>query len=144
MKNEEDKRQALNFIQGIIHRVENNTFQIKGFTIALSTILGGLYAENQNNNLLFMILGISVICPLVDAHYLQLGRKYRELYTESVKKIEEDRSISEIYSMSIKNIDNCYCHYLRCLFSKSMIMPYVLILVIGMILLLLQPIQHCL
>ncbi|RZQ67835.1 hypothetical protein EW639_04240 [Porphyromonas gingivalis] len=140
MNKEECKRQHLDHVQGVITRMAGNSFQIKGFCMAMATILGALYAANFRCESMIVLALISAACALVDAFYLQLERKYRELYKRSVAKMEEDRPHKEIYDMDVRKIK---MNYWRCLFSKSLWMPYGIILALLLIWLFLSCLHPC-
>lgn len=127
MEHEEFKRQHLEFVQNVITRMASNSFQIKGFTMVMATLLAGLWGESKNMIFLWLLIPMTVICAWVDAYYLQLERKYRELYKRSVAQLEEQHSLTEIYNMDVRPISRSYW---SCLFSKSMAMPYLIILLI--------------
>lgn len=128
---DEFKRQQLDILQGIISRMASNSFQIKGFTIAMATILGAIYERGVGSHHIWTILlVVTICCTLMDAYYLQLERKYRKLYEESIKRLDQDRPLSELYDMSLKGIKKSY---LSCLCSQSLIMPYGLLLAIILI-----------
>lgn len=127
-RQDEYKRQHLEFVQGVITRMAGNSFQIKGFCVAMIALVGGLYGpETSLSALLWLLGGISIACALCDAYYLQLERKYLQLYSDSVARLEDEgRTLRDIYSMDVRAIKVCYC---SCLFSRSLFMPYGLILV---------------
>lgn len=127
MEHEEFKRQHLEFVQGVIARMASNSFQVKGFTMVVATLLGGLFGEGKNVIFLLLLIPITVMCAWVDAYYLQLEHKYRALYKRSIEQLEVKRPLSEIYSIDVESNFCCYC---RCLFSWSMAMPYLIILLI--------------
>lgn len=133
MEHEEFKRQHLEFVQSVITRMASNSFQIKGFTMVMATLLAGLWGESKNMIFLWLLIPVTVMCAWVDAYYLQLERKYRELYKRSVAQLEEKHSLKEIYNMDVRSISHSYW---RCLFSKSMVMPYliILLLIVGVVL----------
>lgn len=139
MEHDEFKRQHLEFVQSVITRMASNSFQIKGFTMVMGTLLGGLFGESKNMIFLLLLIPVTIMCGLVDAYYLQLERKYRALYKSSVEQLEVKRPLTEIYSMDVRSIR---CSYWDCLFSKSMAMPYLIILLI-VIVLLLSPCLRC-
>ena len=45
MEHEEFKRQHLEFVQNVITRMASNSFQIKGFTMVMATLLAGLWGR---------------------------------------------------------------------------------------------------
>lgn len=128
MERSEYKRQHLDFIQGVINRMASNSFQIKGFTIAVVAILGSLYAANREFFCIFSALIATIFFALMDAYYLQLERKYRRLYNKSIEEMDKDSlSLKEIYNMDVSKIEECYC---KSLFSKSLLLPYLPILIL--------------
>jgi hypothetical protein len=133
MEHEEFKRQHLEFVQNVITRMASNSFQIKGFTMVMATLLAGLWGESKNILFLWLVIPATIMCALVDAYYLQLERKYRELYKRSVEQLEKKQSLAEIYDMDVRSISHSYW---SCLFSKSMVMPYltILLLIVGVVL----------
>lgn len=126
---DEFKRQHLEFVQSAINRMASNSFQIKGFTIGMATILGALYKMGESNHQIWGLLFlVTVISAMVDAYYLQLEGKYRELYTQSVGHLDDSTtSLKELYDMDVSKIKKSY---LSCFFSRSIMMPYGLILTI--------------
>lgn len=130
MSKEENERQHLDYVQGIITRMAGNTFKIKSFCMSIVTLLSTLRIYYGHNKI-SLITALSVIaCALADAYYLQLERKYRELYKQSVEKMGEDRPLKEIYNIDVSEIKVCYG---RCLSSKSILMPYGIILIFAVL-----------
>lgn len=132
MEHEEFKRQHLEFVQNVITRMASNSFQIKGFTIVMATLLAGLWGESKNILFLCLVIPATIMCAFVDAYYLQLERKYRKLYSNSVGRLEVKSTLKEVYNMDVRSISCCYW---KCLFSKSMVMPYliILLLIVGVV-----------
>lgn len=132
MEHEEFKRQHLEFVQNVITRMASNSFQIKGFTMVMATLLAGLWGESKNILFLYLVIPATIMCAFVDAYYLQLERKYRKLYSNSVDRLEVKSTLKEVYNMDVCSIS---CSYWECLFSKSMAMPYliILLLIVGVV-----------
>lgn len=133
MEHEEFKRQHLEFVQNVITRMASNSFQIKGFTMVMATLLAGLWGESKNILFLYLVIPATIMCAFVDAYYLQLERKYRKLYSNSVDRLEVKSTLKEVYNMDVRSIS---CRYWECLFSKSIAMPYliILLLIVGVVL----------
>lgn len=127
MKHEELKRQQLEIVQAVITRMAGNSFQIKGFTMVMAALLGGLYGERQEMVYLILLIPVCIMCALMDAYYLQLERKYRALYDRKVDQLQDELTPKEICNMSVRGIERSYWD---CLFSKSLIMPYGIILLL--------------
>ena len=67
----DDKRSHLEFIQGVINRLSSNTFLFKGWSI---TIIGAVFTTmiaTNNNDFLWLILGIVLMFWVIDAYYLK-------------------------------------------------------------------------
>lgn len=92
----DDKRSHLEFIQGVINRLSSNTFLFKGWSI---TIIGAVFTAmiaTNNNDFLWLILGIVLMFWAIDAYYLMLERGYRKLY----KQVAETSSEKIDYGMN--------------------------------------------
>ena len=85
-KYSEDVRQHLSFIQGVITRMNSNSFSMKGWMVAIISALAAVYASDSFNlcGYMYFVAGIPVVlifCGL-DTYYLKLERQYRDLYDE--------------------------------------------------------------
>ena len=125
----EEKIKYLEFIQMIISRLNQNSFQIKGWMI---TIVSGLLALAANSNnrfyILIAILPVSAFWGL-DAFYLQEERKFRGLYSDVAKMDYTDIKISN-FDLSIVEYKGGNYSYLASLFSKSIMWIYLIINVV--------------
>lgn len=125
----EEKIKYLEFIQMIISRLNQNSFQIKGWMI---TIVSGLLALAANSNnrfyILIAILPVSAFWGL-DAFYLQEERKFRGLYSDVAKIDYTDIKISN-FDLSIVEYKGGNYSYLASLFSKSIMWIYLIINVV--------------
>lgn len=107
----------LELVQGVINRMANNSFMLKGWAV---TLVAGIFAlaGKDADKLYFLVAYVPVLVFWgLDAYYLLQERLYRSLY-EKVRKTEEkdiDFSLiattEEFYSNK-----NCYC---SCLLSKT-------------------------
>ena len=79
---DEDRRQHLEFIQNVITRMNANSFQLKGLTVAIVTALFGIYATTVN--VIFVFLGIfpTLLFWFLDSYYLLQERKFRGIYND--------------------------------------------------------------
>ena len=91
---DENKRLHLQMIENIISRMSSNSFLIKGWSV---TVIGGLMTlyftkirHHWSYNLLWIALGICFIFWVCDAYYLDLERRYRNLYDIVRHKDETD------------------------------------------------------
>ena len=87
----EDKIKHLEFIQGAITRMNNNSFQMKGWALAIVSTLLGFYANSGNSA--FAIVAILPIAAFwsLDAYYLQQERKFRAIYDDVIGASEESK-----------------------------------------------------
>lgn len=85
-KYSEDVRQHLSFIQGVITRMNSNSFSMKSWMVAIVSALAAVYASDSFNlcGYMYFVVGIPVVlifCGL-DAYYLKMEKQYRDLYNE--------------------------------------------------------------
>ena len=75
------KIEHLKMIEDIITRMANNSFLVKGWTVTLIAAL--LIFADAKNNICFIWIAIIPIIVFwyLDSFYLQLERKYRQLYS---------------------------------------------------------------
>lgn len=125
----ENKIKYLEFIQMIISRLNQNSFQIKGWMI---TIVSGLLALAANsNNRFYILIAILPVCAFwgLDAFYLQEERKFRGLYSDVAKMDYTDIKISN-FDLSIAEYNAGNYSYKASLFSKSIMWMYLIINVV--------------
>ncbi|MFK8298853.1 hypothetical protein ACI76O_10785 [Capnocytophaga cynodegmi] len=98
-----------------------NSFIIKGWSV---TIIAGLFALPENIDKIFIIIAIlsTLIFAFLDAYYLQLERKYRQLYNEVIEK--QDGEID--FSMNIQKYKIPFC----CVLFSKIIMVYWLVIIL--------------
>ena len=92
-KYSEDVHLHLTFIQGIITRMNSNSFSMKSWMVAIVSALGAIYASNTCNPHSYVYFFIAVAAVLIfwclDAYYLKMERQYRDLYNDVLKRTEE-------------------------------------------------------
>ena len=119
----EEKIKYLEFIQNIVTRMNQNSFMIKGWTVAIVSALLAIYANKENK--LFILISIFpvLIFMFLDSYYLWQGRKFRHLYN---KVLEENESKQiKLFSMNT-NVGNecCKICYFKVLFSVTELVFY--------------------
>ena len=77
---DEDRIKHLEMIEAIIERMGNNSFQLKGWTVTLVTVIGTLSQQGTDKRYYALVFVPLVMFWLLDAYYLQLERKYEVLY----------------------------------------------------------------
>lgn len=85
-KYSEDVRQHLSFIQGVIIRMNSNSFSMKGWMVAIVSALAAVYASDAANPYGYIYFAIAIPVVLIfcglDAYYLKMEKQYRDLYNE--------------------------------------------------------------
>jgi len=138
--NDEDRRQHLEFIQNIVTRMNTNSFQLKGLSIAIVTALFGIYASIGNVGFVFLGIFPTLVFWFLDGYYLQQERKFRGIYND-VAGLKNNVSVRP-YEMPIhkytSNIDRQYSYW-NVLLSKTICWLYfpvvVLLIIVGILLL---------
>ena len=89
----------LPLIQGVINRMGNNSFLIKGWTVTLVAAIFALAAAGTNQKFIFIALVPIVVFWFLDSYYLKQEKLYRELYND----IATDPSKIAAFTMNTKN-----------------------------------------
>ena len=124
------------FLQSLITRMAQNSFNIKGWCLTLvSAILGFLITESFSEVKYYLILLVPIIgFTILDTFYLRLERTFRNRYEEDVKKLGEGR-IDEIKLLSFSSKEQSIKWY-KVMFSSSILMTYVPVVLIVLLILL--------
>ncbi len=72
----------LEFIQDVITRMNGNSFQMKGWMVAIVSALLAIYASTQNNRFVLVAIVPTVIFWFLDTYYLWQERKFRGVYDD--------------------------------------------------------------
>lgn len=104
----------------------NNSFQLKAWTIALVTAIGGLAAQGTEKRFI-IIAFVPIICLwILDTYYLRLERQYRLLYRFIADKkdceIDFKMGLSQMDNLSVK--DRKSLSTLNCFFSSTELIFY--------------------
>lgn len=128
----------LSYIQDVIKRMGQNSFQSKGWCITLDSALIAFNLANRQADAahvsIVIAIAVTVLFALVDTYYLYLERGYRYLYNMAAKIVERDLNYSD-YVMTIPKCRRGFVQYLKTLFRFVTGMFYIVI-IIGLILLL--------
>ena len=110
-------------IQGIINRMAENSFMLKGWAV---TLIAGIFAlaSKDSDKLYFLVAYIPIVIFWgLDSFYLLQERLYRYLYDNVRKKSEEEIDFS--MKPTIEEIKNrCKYKWINCLFSKTEMLFY--------------------
>jgi hypothetical protein len=76
-----DKKIAhLTFIQGVINRMGNNSFLLKGWCVTLIAAMFALSSKDSNSSFILIAYFPAFIFWLLDAFFLHQEKLYRTLY----------------------------------------------------------------
>jgi len=79
-----EKIKHLEFIQDVITRMNSNSFQMKGWMVAIVSALLAVYASTQNDKFALVAIFPAVVFWFLDTYYLWQERKFRGLYNDVV------------------------------------------------------------
>ena len=122
---DEIKRQHLTLIQGVITRMNTNSFQIKSWTVTIVSALLALYANSFNVVYIFIATIPVLLFWLLDAYYLQQERKFRGIYNDVAELGNEVKEIKiKPFEMPLENYkEGKYC-YFNIFLSKTIVWFY--------------------
>lgn len=131
------KIKHLEFIQSNIARMNQCSFQMKGWMITVVSALLALFAASidnvtgtGNNIFIFVAVVPTLIFWFLDSFYLQQEMKFRGIYNDIVADLNDDKI--KLFSMPLGNYDGCKYCLLHIMFSKTEA-PLYLIVAIGLV-----------
>ena len=129
----ENKIKHLEFIQTVITRMNQNSFQIKGWMITIVSALLALYASSGKQIYILVAIVPTVIFWFLDTYYLQQERKFRGVYNDVAGLSPEDSRVDvRDFEMSIQKYQcGRYC-YFNVLISRT-ILPLYGVVIIGLV-----------
>ncbi len=128
-----NKIKHLEFIQSTITRMNQNSFQIKGWMITLVSALLALYASSEKVVYILIAIVPAIVFWLLDAYYLQQERRFRGVYNDVAGLSPDDSRINvREFEMPIQKYQcGKYC-YFNVLFSRT-IFPLYGIVIVGLV-----------
>lgn len=130
----ENKKLHMEMIQGIINRMANNSFLLKGWAV---TLIAGIFvlADKNAEKSYFLVAYIPIIVFwFLDAYYLRMERLYRKLY-DRVRLLPEDQ-IDFSMSTSLPELQSEQTALCSCFFSKTELGFYLPLAVLSLIVIL--------
>lgn len=117
----ENKVKHLEMINGIINRLGSDSFKLKGWSVTLAAGIFALSSKDSKYVFFLVVYVPLIVFWILDTYYLQLERKYRNLY-DKVRQLEE-KDID--FSMNLtKDLFTEKTRFFRCFFSVSEIIFY--------------------
>lgn len=137
MEKGDRKIKHLEFIQSNIARMNQCSFQMKGWMITVVSAFLALFAASidgktgiGNTMFIFVAIAPTVVFWFLDSYYLQQERKFRGIYGDIIADLEKDK-IKE-FEMPLKSYVGCNYCFLYVLFSRTE-WPLYLLVIIGLI-----------
>ncbi|WP_238881607.1 hypothetical protein [Clostridium sp. YIM B02551] len=90
----ENKIKHLELIQGIISRMANNSFLLKGWAITLVAAMFALAAKDSNNKYIILTYFPVLMFWILDSYFLSQETYFRKYYEEVRNKNEDDIDFS--------------------------------------------------
>ena len=113
-----DKLKHLEFIQGVINRIGQNSFLIKGWTVTLVAALFALAAKDSNQKFVLVAYFPVLLFWFLDGYYLYQERLFRKVYDH----VRLQQAVD--YSMDTKGFDKGFTDWASALFSKTLVLFY--------------------
>jgi hypothetical protein len=128
----EEKIAHLGFIQGVINRMGNNSFLIKGWVVTLVAASFALSADKANSNFVYLAFFPLPFFWWMDAFFLHQEKLYRKLFEKVASGIEPSTQFL-MNAYKYKNEVDCLC---KVFFSKTLrnfYIPIVAMIVVFML-----------
>ena len=125
-KKEEYTIKSLEFLQNIIARLNNNSFNIKVFATTIFGLLVTLYIEKKNILFIYVCLICMIMFTLIDSLYLCNERKFRKIY-ESLIKSSKDKDL-KVFQYEIYNIKDI--SFFKVIVSYSILLIYLCMILV--------------
>ena len=113
----EKKINHLEMIQGVINRMANNSFLLKGWSVILISALFALGAKDSNKTFILLAYFPALAFWILDGYFLQQERLFRKLYDKVREMKNEDIDFSMNTSIVKKEVK---CWFCVC-FSKTLL-----------------------
>ncbi len=133
-----DKIKHLEFLQSNIARMNQCSFQMKGWTITIVSALLAVYAstidEKSKGNVAFIFVAIApvILFWLLDSYYLQQERKLRGIYNDVAELTsEKDRINVRSFEFPLNQYTTCKYCFIKVMWSKTE-WPLYLSIIIGL------------
>ncbi len=123
----DDQKLHLQFIQGVITRMNSNSTNMKGWMVAIVSAMLALYANSSNVLYIWIAIFPTLLFWSFDTYYLRLEKQYRELYN---KVISNDSTIVP-FDMNASKEKVCFFATLFRPVEWGIYLPVVALLIIG-------------
>lgn len=83
----------LEFIQNVITRMNSNSFQMKGWMVAIVSALLAVFTSTNNKQFVLVAIFPALIFWFLDTYYLWQERKFRGLYNDVARVTNNPKDI---------------------------------------------------
>jgi hypothetical protein len=105
---DDDIRKYIDILEATITRLASNSFQMKGWSVGLASVIIGLTAKDSHPELAWLALIPIGAFWLLDAYYLALERLYRTRYVAGVPPLREatdpEPPAATVYDMNVGDV----------------------------------------
>jgi len=112
----DNKLKHLEFAQGVINRMANNSFLLKGWSVTLVAAIFALATKDGNPGLVPVAYLPAIVFWFLDAYYLRQEELYRKLYDAVRMKKPEDID----FSLDASVFHNEVANYWAVMFSTTL------------------------
>lgn len=140
----ENRQKHLEFLETSISRMNDNSKQMKEWCIAIISGLVGIYLANGEENILLVGCAVSFLFAYLDAYYLLLEKRFREIYKDVIlqkKKKDSEELAVKLYEMPVDRYLKEKKNYYKCFVSPSVWCIYAAAFAIIIVLWMVNPIK---
>ena len=120
----ENKLKHLEFLQGVINRLANNSFMLKGWSVIIVSALFVLDFKNTDSKILYLTLLPIIAFWVLDGYFLWQERLYRKLYN----KVREFKEEEINFSMDVSSVKGQVSSWCKTIFSKTLLICHGILL----------------
>lgn len=114
----ENKQKHLEFAQGVVNRMGQNSFFIKGWSVTLVSTLFALAAKDANQKFVIVAYFPTLVFWLLDSYFLYQERLFRKVYDHVRKETNTD------FSLNTKQFDKGILDWASAALSKTILLFY--------------------
>lgn len=112
----EAKLKHLDMIQGVINRMANNSFLLKGWSVVLVSALFALAAKDSNKLYIYLAYFPTIAFWVLDGYFLWQEKLYRKLY-DKVRNTDDSKID---FSMDTSSLIKQVSTWSEVVFSKTL------------------------
>lgn len=116
----EQKIAHLTFIQGVINRMGQNSFLLKGWSVTIIAALFALAAQGTNGQYILVAYFPAVMFWFLDAFFLYQEKLFRKLY----EKVASNEISSDNFTLNTEVVKSQVDSYVSVVFSKTLLPFY--------------------